>query len=106
MIAGDGALSAQLEQFAPAVEAAIVKGDPTGVVTLVWRNGEVRHVAALGMRDIEHSLPMQRDTIFRIASMTKPITSVLALILLEEGKLRLDDPIIKWAPEFAERRVL
>ena len=106
MITDDGAISARLAQFAPAVESAVAKGDPSGVVTLVWRGGEVRHVAALGKRDVERSLPMQRDTLFRIASMTKPITSVLALMLLEEGKLRLDDPIVKWAPEFAERRVL
>jgi CubicO group peptidase (beta-lactamase class C family) len=106
MISHVRSLSAQLEQFAPAAEVAVAKGDPTGVVTLVWRDGEVQHLAALRKRDIERNLPMQRDTLFRIASMTKPITSVLALMLLEEGKLRLEDPIVKWAPEFAERRVL
>ena len=61
---------------------------------------------ALGQRDIEAGLPMTRDTLFRIASMTKPITSVAALMLMEEGKLRLDDPITKWMPEFADMRVL
>jgi CubicO group peptidase (beta-lactamase class C family) len=102
-----GALSAQiLEQIAPAFEGAIAKGDPAGAVTLLWRNGEVAQVAALGMRDIGRKLPMHRDTIFRIASMTKPITSTLILMLMEDGKLRLDDPIVKWAPEFAARRVL
>jgi CubicO group peptidase (beta-lactamase class C family) len=101
------ALSAQiLEQIAPAIERAIAKGDPAGAVTLLWRDGEVAHVAALGMRDVERKLPMQRDTLFRIASMTKPITSALILMLMEEGKLRLDDPIVKWAPEFAARLVL
>jgi CubicO group peptidase (beta-lactamase class C family) len=102
-----GALSAQiLEQIAPAIGSAIANGDPAGAVTLLWRNGKVAHVAALGMRDVERKLPMQRDAIFRIASMTKPITSALILMLMEDGKLRLDDPIVKWAPEFAARRVL
>ena len=49
---------------------------------------------------------MTRDTLFRIASMTKPVTSVAALMLMEEGKLQLDDPITKWMPEFADMRVL
>jgi CubicO group peptidase (beta-lactamase class C family) len=99
-------LSVTLAKFAPALEAAIAKGDPAGAVALVWRNGEIVHLSALGKRDIELDLPMRRDTLFRIASMTKPITSVLALMLLDEGKLLLDDPIVKWAPEFAGRRVL
>src|SRR5208282_160845 len=60
----------------------------------------------VGLRSIEDKTPMQRDTLFRIASMTKPVTSVAALMLMEEGKLRLDDPISKWMPEFAEMRVL
>ena len=95
-----------LERIAPAVECAIGKGDPPGAVTLLWRDRKVAHVAALGKRDIERGLPMQRDSLFRIASMTKPITSALILMLMEEGKLRLEDPVVKWAPEFANRRVL
>jgi CubicO group peptidase (beta-lactamase class C family) len=107
MASMQGALSPQiLEQIAPAIEGAIASGDPAGAVTLLWRDGEVAHVAALGMRDVERKLPMQRDTLFRIASMTKPITSALILMLMEEGKLRFDDPIVKWGPEFAARRVL
>jgi CubicO group peptidase (beta-lactamase class C family) len=73
-------------------------------VALIWRNGEIFD-AALGMRVVEKNLPMRRDTIFRIASMTRPITSALILMLMEEGKLRLDDPIVKWAPELANRRL-
>ncbi len=60
----------------------------------------------IGRRNIETGAPMARDTLFRIASMTKPITSVAALMLMEEGKLSLNDPITKWAPEFADMRVL
>jgi CubicO group peptidase (beta-lactamase class C family) len=106
MGARDNAVSSELAGFASAAEGAIAKGDPVGLVTLVWRNGEIRHFEAQGKRNVESNAPMQRDTIFRIASMTKPVTSALALMLMEEGRLRLDDPIIKWAPEFAARRVL
>ncbi|HXZ14988.1 MAG TPA: serine hydrolase domain-containing protein, partial [Roseiarcus sp.] len=95
----------RLEPFLKAAKDAIAKGDPPGLVALVWRNGEVFDVA-LGLRVVEPNLPMQRDTIFRIASMTKPITCALILTLMEDGKLRLDDPIVKWAPELANRRVL
>jgi CubicO group peptidase (beta-lactamase class C family) len=71
----------------------------------VWRGGDL-HVGCAGWRDKEASLPIERDTIFRIASMTKPITSVAALMLLEEGRLSLGDPISRWAPEFGSMRVL
>ncbi|HXZ15182.1 MAG TPA: serine hydrolase domain-containing protein, partial [Roseiarcus sp.] len=74
-------------------------------MALVWRNGGLFDVA-LGLRVVEDALPMRRDTIFRITSMTKPITSALTLMLMEESRLRLDDPIVKWAPELANRRVL
>jgi CubicO group peptidase (beta-lactamase class C family) len=96
---------AQLDPFLKAAMDAISRDDPPGLVALVWRNGEIFD-AALGLRVVEENLPMRRDTIFRIASMTKPITSVLIMMLMEEGKLRLDDSIVKWAPELANRRVL
>ena len=90
----------------PALQAVIDSGDLSGAVTLVWRGGEELQFTAIGKRDIEAGLPMTRDTLFRIASMTKPITSVAALMLMEEGKLALEDPITKWAPEFSNMRVL
>jgi CubicO group peptidase (beta-lactamase class C family) len=89
----------------PARES-VATADIPGVVCLVWRRGELLAVDAEGMRDIEGGLPMERNTIFRIASMSKPVTSVAALILMERGMIRLEDPITKWAPEFAEMRVL
>lgn len=95
-----------LAQIAPALQTIIDNGDLSGAVTLLWRRGEVAQVNALGWRNIEQQLPMQRDTLFRIASMTKPITSVATMMLCEQGKLRLEDPITKWAPEFADMRVL
>ena len=81
-------------------------GELAGAATLVWRGGRVVQAAAVGRRDIEAALPIERDTLFRIASMSKPITSVVALTLLDEGRFALDDPIARWAPEFAEMRVL
>ena len=98
--------AAGLAQIPTALQAVVDAGDLSGFVTLVWRKGEIVRADAIGRRDIEADLPMTRDTLFRIASMTKPVTSVAALMLMEEGKLRLDDPITKWLPEFADMRVL
>ena len=86
--------------------AAVDSGDIPGVVAQVWRNGELCCDVAAGIRDVERKIPMDRSTIFAIASMTKPVTVALALTLLDEGKLRLEDPISRWAPEFGEMRVL
>jgi CubicO group peptidase (beta-lactamase class C family) len=97
---------ASLAQAFGAVKSVVDSGDLSGAVTLVWRAGEVVETTAYGQADIEAGRPMARDTLFRIASMTKPITSVAALMLLEEGKLSLADPISRWAPEFADMRVL
>ena len=95
-----------LAKIAPALQGVIDAGDLSGFVTLIWRGGEELQFNALGHRDIDAGLPMTRDTLFRIASMTKPVTSVAALMLMEEGKLRLEDPITKWMPEFAGMQVL
>jgi CubicO group peptidase (beta-lactamase class C family) len=94
-----------LRRFYRAAGHAVAAGDPPGLVALVWRDNEIFD-AALGLRGVEENLPMRRDTIFRLTSMTKPITSALILMLMEEGKLRLEDPVVKWAPELANRRVL
>lgn len=77
-----------------------------GALTLVWQRGEVLQVNEIGYRDVGAGLPMRRDTVFRIASMTKPITVAAAMSLVDEGKLALDDPITRWAPEFAAPTVL
>ncbi len=76
-----------------------------GAVTLVARGGEIAHLSALGMRDLERSLPMQEDTIFRIYSMTKPITSIALMQLFERGIFQLDDPVARWIPEWSDLRV-
>jgi CubicO group peptidase (beta-lactamase class C family) len=80
-------------------------GELAGAATIVWRGGEVQS-AAIGRRTLDSALPVQRDTIFRIASMSKPVTTVAALTLLDEGRFDLDDPIAKCAPELARLRVL
>ncbi len=89
-----------------ALGALVNAGALAGAATLVWRRGQVVQTSAVGWRDLEAGLPMERDTLFRIASMTKPITSTAALMLLEEGRFALDEPITRWAPEFAQVQVL
>ena len=80
-------------------------GQLAGAATLVWKNGAAQ-TTCFGWRDIERKLPVEPDTIFRIASMTKPITSVAALMLVDEGRIALNDPIARYAPEFSQMRVL
>lgn len=95
-----------LAKVAPTLQPIVEAGDLSGFVTLTFRHGEIAQLGVIGQRDIEKKLPMERDTLFRIASMTKPVTSIAALMLLEEGKFKLDDPIVKYAPEFKNLRVL
>ncbi len=83
----------------------VERGYVPGLVTLVSRRGAV-HVDAIGLQAADGSRPMRRDTIFRLASLTKPITAAAAMILVEECKLRLDEPVDRWLPEIAARKVL
>ncbi|MEU7784776.1 serine hydrolase domain-containing protein [Amycolatopsis sp. NPDC049159] len=76
-----------------------------GWLAVVSRHGRIVHVGRGGHRDVEADLPVETDTLWRIFSMTKPITSVAAMMLAEEGLLELDDPISRWLPEFASPRV-
>ena len=82
-------------------------GELAGAATLAWRarSGDAQ-TACVGWRDIEAHLPVERDTIFRIASMTKPITSVAALMLVDESRITMTDSIARFAPEFSQMRVL
>ncbi|TFV58983.1 class A beta-lactamase-related serine hydrolase [Mycobacterium sp. PS03-16] len=88
------------------IREAVDGGLLSGAVTLVWQGGRVLQVNELGHRDIEARLPMQRDTIFRIASMTKPVTVAAAMALVDAGRLALTDPVTTWLPELADMRVL
>jgi CubicO group peptidase (beta-lactamase class C family) len=83
----------------------VEQGNVAGVVTLLSRRGETV-VDTIGCQDLVHKDPIRRDSIFRIASMTKPITAVAAMILVEECRLTLDDPLDNFLPELANRRVL
>src|SRR5690348_15134982 len=95
----------RLDRMHDVMAGHVERGAVPGIVTLVSRHGET-YVDAIGTMAAGGSEPMQRDTIFRIASLTKPITAVAAMILVEECKLRLDDPVDPWLPELADRKVL
>jgi CubicO group peptidase (beta-lactamase class C family) len=88
------------------LQTAIDKKQIAGGAALVARNGKLVHLATIGKQDAEAGIPIGAGTIYRIASMTKPITSVAAMMLIEERKLGLNDPIAKYIPEFATVRVL
>jgi len=83
----------------------IEDGMIAGAVALVCRRGQIALHEAFGFSDRERQQPMAQNSLFRIASMTKPVTSVAALMLIEDGALRLDDPIERWLPEFSDMRV-
>src|SRR5947207_9705448 len=83
----------------------VERGDLPGLVTLVSRRGEV-HVDAIGTLAVGGSEPMRHDTIFRISSMTKPVTAAATMILVEECRLRLDERVDRLLPELSDRRVL
>jgi len=104
---GPGGFSPErLKAVTAAMQAAVDRGDTAGVVTLLFRHGEVAQVNAIGWQDEAAKTPMRRDSIFRIASMTKPIVAVATLMLIEEGKLGLFDAIEKYLPEFANQKLL
>ncbi|MFA6312817.1 MAG: serine hydrolase domain-containing protein [Sterolibacterium sp.] len=95
----------RLERLHSVLSGYVERREMPGLVALVSRHDDV-HVETLGTLSFEHPAPMRRDAIFRIASLTKPVTAVAAMILVEECKLRLDDSIEPWLPELAQRRVL
>ncbi len=95
-----------LDRNQASIREACDAGLLAGALTLVWRRGEVLQVNEIGYRDVEAGVPMTRDTVFRIASMSKPLTVAAAMSLVDEGVLALSDPIERWLPEFAGVRVL
>jgi CubicO group peptidase (beta-lactamase class C family) len=96
----------RLQRIGGAVQQSIDDKRIAGVVTLVVRHGRVAWFDARGMADREAGKPMQKDTIFRLCSMTKPIVSTAVMMLYEEGKFLLEDPVSKYLPEFKNPRVL
>jgi len=100
-----GISSERLERMHRGMQAFVDRREVAGIVTLVAREGKIVDVHAVGFQDVESRKPMRADTIFRIASMSKPITSVAVMMLYEEGKLLLTDPISKYIPSFRNQRV-
>ena len=100
-----GLSSARLAKASEAVKAEIAKGRYPGAVALVARRGKVAYFEAFGQLDPKIGAPMTKDAIFRLYSMTKPFTSVAAMMLLEDGRLLLNDPVSKYLPQLANRQV-
>ena len=95
-----GLSSERLQRIHQMVQRYIDSGDITGAVTLVARKGRIAHFETQGVMDFDTRKPMAKDAIFRIASMSKPVTGVAIMMLVEEGKIRLTDPVSKFIPEF------
>ena len=95
-----GVSSERLKDMSAAFEAGVDKKEIPGAVVMLARNGKIAYFESFGYLDREAAVPMTRDAIFRIASMTKPVTSVAAMMLVEEGRLSLSDPVSKYLPEF------
>jgi CubicO group peptidase (beta-lactamase class C family) len=95
----------RLNLISATLKAHIEKGVIPGAVVLVVRNGKIAYFENFGMRDLSKSLPMEKDTIFQVYSMSKPITSVAAMMLHEQGRFFLGDPVSKYIPEFKEMKV-
>ncbi len=102
----DGVSSAKVEQLSTFMQSLVDDGKIAGGVTLMARHGKVIHLKAVGMAEPEEKKSMTTDAIFRLASMTKPITSVAIMMLYEQGKLGLDEPVSKYIPEFTKPKVL
>ncbi len=100
-----GLSSERLQRINDVVRQYIDSGQISGAVTVVSRRGHVAHFEAQGLMDLESKVPMRKDAIFRMASMSKPVTGVAVLMLMEEGKLRLTDPVSRFIPEFKSTKV-
>ena len=95
----------KLAEIRPAMELALQKNQAAGIVTLVVEKGRVVHHEAVGMADIKEERPMRKDDVFWIASMTKSVNATALMILVDEGKLSLDEPASRWMPELAKAKL-
>ena len=95
----------RLERIRPVMQGYVDDGRIAGFLTVVARRGKIVHFETIGMGDIENNTPIEADTIFRIHSMSKPITSVAVMMLYEEGHFQLDTPVSKFIPEFKSMKV-
>jgi CubicO group peptidase (beta-lactamase class C family) len=96
---------AKLERVGDYIRNEVATGKIPGAVVLIQQHGHPVYFESFGVRDVESKRPMTADTIFRLYSMSKPITSVAAMMLVEDGKLRLDDPVSKYIPAFTDLKV-
>jgi CubicO group peptidase (beta-lactamase class C family) len=103
--AGVGFAADRLQRLTAALKVEIGKGTMPGAVLMIQRNGKVAYFEALGVLDPERNTPMRKDAIFRIYSMSKPITTTVAMMLVEQGHLTLADPVHKYLPEFKDVKV-
>ena len=95
----------RLERIRPVMQDYVDKGHVPGFLTVVARRGKIVHFETIGMRDIENEKPIEPDTLFRIHSMSKPITSVAVMMLYEDGHFKLDTPVSNFIPEFKDMKV-
>ena len=102
----EGMSSVQLQRLSQLASKYVAEGRVPGMVNLVMRNGQIVYFEAVGNRGVDESAPMQLDDLFRIYSMTKPVTSVAAMQLYEQGKFQLSDPVTKFVPELQGLNVL
>src|SRR5262245_61513482 len=100
-----GLSSQRLQRVHAVLQRYIDKGEIAGAVALVARNGKVAYFDAQGIMDLETKRAMRPDSVFRLASMTKPVTSLAIMMLQEEGLLLIDDPVSKYLPEFKSPKV-
>jgi CubicO group peptidase (beta-lactamase class C family) len=100
-----GLSSERLARITEMMKRHIAAGEISGGVTLVARHGRIAHFEAIGVTDIESKKPMTKDAVFRIASMTKPVTGVAIMMMMEEGRLRITDPVSKYIPSFKDLKV-
>jgi CubicO group peptidase (beta-lactamase class C family) len=101
----EGLSPERLQRLHTAFDKLVKDGEKAGAISLLVRNGRIADWKTYGYRDIEQKLPMEKDTICRIWSMTKPVTSVAIMMLVEEGKIVLNDPVEKYIPEFKGLKV-
>ena len=101
-----GFIEARLQRIDDAINTEVANGRIPGAVALVSKNGQTVYHKSFGLAEIESNIPMQNDSIFRIASMTKAITTVAVMQLYEQGLFQLNDPLAKFIPAFAGSQVL
>lgn len=101
-----GLSSARVGRLTGVVKDYVDRGQIAGVTLVVIRNGKIAVFEPIGRQDVERDVPLRKDAIFRLASMSKAVTSVAAVILMEEGKLRLSEPVSKYLPAFKNTTVI